>query len=122
MMTFAFNLCTSLDERLLFLDDDTDGVSSAGRYPLPLASKRLGVAATLLTAVDALVVLLLLPDPSLVSMMTSPVLSALLNVEVTVSPLPKLTWLTGLSKTVGIVATTRVSTMLSRNDCRLTLW
>jgi len=51
----------------------------------------------------------------------SPVLSALLNVDVTVSPLPTLTCITGRTMAF-IVFTTRVSTTLNLIDWRLTLW
>jgi len=87
-MTLACNLCTSLEERLVFFDDAADD-SSADLLLLSLASKRLGVAATLGVAFVALVLLLLL-DSLLVSR-ASPVLSALLKVEVTVPPLPMFT-------------------------------
>jgi len=95
--------------------------SSTGRFPASSSSKRLGIAATLIAVVLSLLVLLLLPDTPLNSMVLSPVLSALLSVDVTASPLPRFTWLTGML-TVAIADTSHVSTTLSRIDCCLTLW
>jgi len=84
-------------------------------------ASRCQVAATLIAVVLSLLVLLLLPDTSLNPTVLSPVLSALLSVDVTVSPLPTFTWQTGLA-TVALAATSRVSITLSCIDCCLTLW
>jgi len=81
-----------------------------------LLAKRLGVA-SLLSDLEVAVAVEVVAVAVAVIL---PVLSALLNVDITVSPLPTLTWLSGRATTL-IVLTTRVSTTLNLIDWRLTL-